>query len=235
MRIMQGLASDDPRLLPAYTLGEASRYLRIPEQTLRSWVLGRSYPTGKGMKRSLPPLSIAAPRPPMLSFVNIVEAHVLASITRDYEVPLQRVRRGILFLQRALSSRHPLIERPLETDRRDLFIREAGELINVTQDGQSAIADVLDMYLSRVEWDVAGVASQLYPFTGKAEPDAPRAVVIDPAVAFGKPVLAGTSVPTIVIAERFKAGESLTALAEDYGRRPAEIQEAIRCELEIAA
>ena len=91
------------------------------------------------------------------------------------------------------------------------------------------------MYLSRVDWDMAGIASRLYPFTGKAERMAPKAVVIDPRIAFGKPVLAGTSVATIIVAERFKAGESFAALAEDYGREPAEIQEAIRCELDLAA
>jgi len=31
----------DPRLMPAYSLGEAAHYLRMPEGTLRSWVVGR--------------------------------------------------------------------------------------------------------------------------------------------------------------------------------------------------
>lgn len=235
MKNAHALSSDDPRFLPAYTVGEAARYLRLPVQTLRSWAVGRTYPTETGRKRSLPALSIAGKKPPMLSFVNVIEAYVLASITRDYDVPLQRVRRAIAFLQREFRSQHPLIERTLETDRRDLFIREAGRLINVTQEGQAAIGQILDLYLSRVDWDSTGTASRLFPFTGKAEPTAPKAVVIDPTVAFGKPVLAGTGVPTVIVAERFKAGESFAALAEDYGREPAEIQEAIRCELELAA
>jgi len=235
VRRLDSLAEDDPRRLPAYTLGEAARYLRLPQQTLRSWAVGRSYPTGSGKKRSLPALAIAAKHPPILSFVNLVEAHVLASITREFDVPLQRVRRAITFLQREFESKHPLIEQALETDRRDLFIREAGRLINVTQEGQAAFGEVLEMYLRRIEWDVSGVAARLYPFTGRAEVGAPRAVVIDPGVAFGKPVLVGTGIPTVIVAERFKAGESFADLASDYGREPAEIQEAIRCELDLAA
>ena len=78
-------------------------------------------------KRALPALKIPARDPAMLSFVNLVEAHVLASITRDYDVPLQTVRRAVRYLQREFESDHPLIERVLETDRRDLFIREAGK------------------------------------------------------------------------------------------------------------
>jgi uncharacterized protein (DUF433 family) len=171
----------------------------------------------------------------MLSFVNLVEAHVLASITRDYDVPLQKVRRAMGFLQRSFESEHPLIERALETDRRDLFIREAGKLINISRQGQMEMRDLFEMYISRIEWDRSGLAKRLYPFTGKAELKAPKAVVIDPGLAFGRPVLVGTNIPTHVVAERFKAGESPQGLAEDYGRKPAEIWEAIRCELAIAA
>ena len=223
------------RLLPAYTVAEASHYLRLPIATLRSWVVGRTYATQVGPRRALPALIIPARDPAMLSFVNLVEAHVLASITRDYDVPLQTVRRAVRYLQREFESDHPLIERVLETDRRDLFIREAGKLVNVSRGGQVAIPEVVDLYLSRIEWDRAGFAMRLYPFTGKVGPDAPRAVVIDPRLAFGRPVLTGTAIPTQVIAERFKAGDSPQLLAEDYGRGASEVWEAIRCELAIAA
>ena len=56
------------------------------------------------------------------------------------------------------------------------------------------------------------------------------AVVIDPYVSFGRPVLVGTGIPTAVIAARYKAGESVDDLADDYGRSREEIEEAIRCE-----
>ena len=59
---------------------------------------------------------------------------------------------------------------------------------------------------------------------------APRIVVVDPRVAFGRPVLAGTHIPTEVIYQRFGAGESVEQLADDYDRTPSEIEEAIRCE-----
>ena len=31
----------DSRLVPAYSVAEAAHYLRMPEETLRSWVVGR--------------------------------------------------------------------------------------------------------------------------------------------------------------------------------------------------
>ena len=60
-------------------------------------------------------------------------------------------------------------------------------------------------------------------------------MVIDPNVSFGRPVLAGTGIPTAVIAERFNAGETIAELIEDYNRTPTEIEEAIRCERQKSA
>jgi uncharacterized protein (DUF433 family) len=77
--------------------------------------------------------------------------------------------------------------------------------------------------------------ARLYPFTRKRTPDEPKAIVIDPRISFGRPVLAGSGIPTAVIAERYKAGESVDELADDYGRKRLEIEEAIRCELDERA
>ena len=59
--------------------------------------------------------------------------------------------------------------------------------------------------------------------------------MIDPFVAYGRPVIAGSRVTTADVADRFKAGESPEELSKDYDRTPEEIWEAIRCELDAAA
>lgn len=40
--------ADFDRDAAAYTLAEAARYVRLPAATLRSWILGRQYPTAEG-------------------------------------------------------------------------------------------------------------------------------------------------------------------------------------------
>ena len=57
-------------------------------------------------------------------------------------------------------------------------------------------------------------------------------VVMDPRVAFGRPVLVGRAVPTAVLADRFKAGDRLSELSKDYDTSTEAIEEAIRCELD---
>jgi uncharacterized protein (DUF433 family) len=225
----------DLRELPAYSLTEAARYLRMPEATLRSWVVGRSYPTTAGQRFFRPVIRLPKIRLPVLSFVNIVEAHVLEAIRRQENIALRKVRAAVAFLERHYNSRHPLVEHQFETDGLDLFIQKAGLLINLSQAGQLAIREVVSSYLRRVERDVKGLPIRLYPFTRKRESEEPRAVMIDPLVSFGRPVLAGTGIATAVLAERFKAGESVEELAKDYGRTALDIQEALRCELPLEA
>jgi uncharacterized protein (DUF433 family) len=225
----------DPRELPAYGLPEVARYLRMPEATLRSWVLGRPYMTVGGQRFFRPVIHLPVSDSPVLSFVNMVEAHVLDAIRRQENIPLRKVRAAVAFLERHYHSRHPLAEHKFETDGLDLFIQKAGLLINLSQEGQLAMRGIVAAYLRRVERDVQGLPIKLYPFTRKRDPEEPRAVVIDPFVSFGRPVLAGTGIATAVLAERFKAGESIEELAQDYARSVLEIQEALRCELPLEA
>ncbi|MBX3266516.1 MAG: DUF433 domain-containing protein, partial [Acidobacteria bacterium] len=109
-------------------------------------------------------------------------------------------------------------------------------LINVSQSGQLAMKEVFQMYLKRIERDEAGLARKLFPFTRAAtHAEDPKIVAINPRIAFGKPVIDGTGIPTSIIAERYKTGESIAEIAQDYGRQQTEIEEAIRCEFELKA
>jgi uncharacterized protein (DUF433 family) len=60
-------------------------------------------------------------------------------------------------------------------------------------------------------------------------------VVIDPRVQFGRPCLTGTGIPTAELIQRFKAGEDLSSLADDFGRDVSDVVEAIRYETDLQA
>jgi uncharacterized protein (DUF433 family) len=225
----------DPRDMPAYTIGEAAHYLRIPTPTFRSWVVGRNYPIKGGDRFFSPVISLPNREKRLLSFTNLVEAHVLDAIRGQHNVSLSKVRQAVSFLQKNFATRHPLADQRMETNGWDLFVRKFGQLINISQDGQFAMRELLDAHLQRIDRDSAGLAIRLYPFTRKKESIEPRYVLIDPYIAFGRPVLTGTGIPTAVIADRYKAGESIDELANDYDQERSRIEEAIRCELAEAA
>ena len=224
----------DPREIPAYGLSEAARYLGMPPSTLRSWTVGQSYLVRGERRLFHPVIRLPVKGESRLSFLNLVEAHVLDALRRQHSISLQKVRATLNFVERHFPSPRPLADQQFETDGLDLFIKKYGKLINASRDGQVEMERLIRMYLKRVERDEMGIASRLYPFTRSLPHESPRLVVIDPRVSFGRPVLAGTSIPTGVIAERFKAGDTIATLAGDYDRPPEEIQEAIRCELEAA-
>jgi uncharacterized protein (DUF433 family) len=173
--------------------------------------------------------------PVLLSFVNLIEAHVLDAARRQFQVPFPKVRSAINYLRREFRSDHPLAEQKIETDGRDLFIRSFGKLIAASNEGQLAMPELIESYLRRIEWDEHGLARRLFLFTRNRSLEQPKFVVIDPRISFGRPVLTGTGIRTMVVVERYKAGESVEELAKDYGRERLEIEEAIRCELSAEA
>lgn len=221
----------DIKEMPAYTVSEAAHYLSVPPATVRYWSTGQGdYP---------PIIDIAQSSPAVLSFYNLVELHVLAATRRQHEVSMHKVKSAIHYLKKNTSSKmgenHPLISEQMQTDGLDLFIEEAGKLVSISQAGQTAIKEVLSAALQRIERNNHGIPIRLFPFTHTDTKDAPALVVIDPSLSAGRPVISGTGLATEIIAERYKAGESVEELADDYQRTQREIEEAIRCELRVAA
>jgi uncharacterized protein (DUF433 family) len=225
--------------MPAYGIGEVAHYLQIPPSTLRSWVKGRSYTTEAGPKRFEPLITLPeitnGGGPLLLSFINVVEVHVLDAWRREHRIAMQKVREALTYLAQRLPSKHPLADQKFATDGVDLFIEKYGQLINISQQGQLAMSSILRVYLSRIARDEAGVPVTLYLFTRTRSANEPKVIAMDPYVSFGRPVLVGTGITTAIIAERYKAGESIEELARDYDRVPRDIQEAIRCELDTKA
>ena len=221
---MNAFEIDRIRRTPAYSFVEAAHYLRLPVSTLASWFRGHA-----GFR---PVLTRDGKPGEGISFLNLVEAHVLAAIRREHRIPLQKVRRALRYVESELGLSRPLTSARFETDGVDLLVQELERLVNVSQEGQLEIEPVVRTFLKRIRRDPAGAPIKLYPFTRKAASDAePEPVEIDPRIAFGRPVLTGRAVPTAVLADRFKAGDLLNELALDHGTSTQAIEEAIRCEL----
>ncbi len=227
---------NDPRDIPAYTIAEAAHYLGVPHSTLRAWFAGQPY-THRGQHKTFRAvIRPAAPKPLGLSFSNLVEAYVLAAIRRKHKIGLPTIRRGLDYLTARLDAKRPLLEERFATLGARLFVERVKEIINLSQPGQVEMTDLIRAHLERVERDAKGVPIKLYPFIRtQSLRDQPRTVVIDPRISFGRPVIAGTGIPTAVLAERFKAGEQPSELAKDYGASEEAIWDAIRCELDHKA
>lgn len=127
------------RDVAAYTIAEAARYLRLPVATLRSWAFGREYPRADGAGRFPPLFRPALRRPPLLSFSNLIEAHVLWSLRTKHVVPVKALRSALAYAERELGIERLLLRLEPRADAGKVFLERYGELIELSTSGQLAM------------------------------------------------------------------------------------------------
>jgi uncharacterized protein (DUF433 family) len=214
----------DPRELPMYSIGDAAVYLGIPRSTLATWVRGQRVRGQTLMHGLIKPDRATG----LMTFNNLTEAYVLASLTRRFDLPLQRVRTALRFV----GGSRPLLTTPFRTDGRGIFVEEMGKLIDAAHGGQGAIREVVESSLERVELDERQLPLRIYPW--RREPSEPRVIALDPRRAFGKPTVVGSAVQIETIIDRHRAGESVAQLAADYNIAGEVIEGVLRWGLDAA-
>lgn len=226
----------DPRDLPIYTIGEAAHILWLPLSTLKTWTFGKQWHDPSGKARTYVPLII----PPetsdqlMLSFTNLIEAHVLQAIRRVHKIAMSKVREAMKELRRDFTTLHPLAEVDLYTEGRNILVRYSG-YVNMSAGKQIEMEQAINIYIKRIDRDEGKIA-RFYPFAGEPRikgpgiEEQPRMVSVDPFVSFGRPVIAGTNIRTEIIAERWWAGDSMDELAKEYQVTRTIIEAAVRYE-----
>ena len=183
------IASQEPwrrrLLLPHYQVQEAARYARVDPGTVVRWQKGAG-----GAGDALAPRQ----RRVALSYMQLIELAVVAAL-RKAGVKLYRIRDAREYFAKTLQSEFPFAEYRFKTDGERLFNDYAeivgpkqgrGKLLRPDQQGQLAFAPVIgrlkefDYERPRrvIRWRVGGERS---------------AVVIDPRVSFGAPVVRGVA------------------------------------------
>jgi len=221
--------------MPAYTIADAAAYLGLPITTVRAWVKGQNYKVGDEVRPYRPLITPVDKAKGLLSFRNLIELHVLSVTRRIHGISMPKMRATVNYLKKAFNTTHPLADVSLKTDGIHVFVEQLEQQVSASGEGQISIREIVDQYLERIGRDDKGNL-WLYPFTRPSDHlDQPRIIVMDPRISFGRPVIANTGVRTSMLAERYRAGDSMQALVEDYGLDRSVIEEAIRCEMRKAA
>ena len=210
----------DPRDLAAYTVVEAARYVRIPPQTLRSWVVTGQPHLHPGELR--PNALITAPEyaPIRLSFNNIVEAYTLRALRTKHGVSTTAARQAMDVAEHTFHTARLFLCPELRTGGGEVFLDKYGELVNLTKAGQIAIKHILQDHLARIELDKLRLPVRLYPGGN-------HTIMMDAHLAFGRPVIARRGISTAAIVDRVNAGETEEEIADDYDLKHEEIKEAL--------
>lgn len=204
--------------------------MRVAPATLRSWVNGRSYPTARGTRRFRPLIAPANRIHGLLSFNNLVEAHVLRALRTKHGTSIKTIRAALAYAEEQLGIERLLLSRALSTDAQDVFLDYYGSLISLSRSGQLAMKSVLSAHLKRVDWDDSSLPVRLFPFVASDSADASRHIAIDPSLGFGRPIIFRLAISTQVIVDRIDAGETAQSIAADYDLEREEVEEAVVCE-----
>lgn len=232
---------DDLRFrVPLYTIAEAARDLDVPPTTLTTWARGyvRHF-SGRSRPVKQPPVITAlkaAPREPTIPFVGLAEGMVIAAFRRA-GVSMQHIRKAVRVLEREIGLDHALASRTLYTDGArilyDYLGRRDGDEIRHLVDvvsGQGVFSKVIADYLVRITYAEDGWAERL------ALPITARPIVeVDPSRAFGQPIFVHGAARIEDVLARFKAGEPLTHVADDFGVPYEDVEDVVRAVLPVAA
>jgi uncharacterized protein (DUF433 family) len=218
------LAPDDLRIArPIFTLRETGTYLGVPKSTIHQW----ARPAGD---RS--PLITVFPRhgaDATVPFIGFAEAFVLSAFRRA-GVPLQRIRPAVDILSREIGLEHALASEHLYTDGAEVLYdfaseRSDEELLElvVARTGQKQFSELVRDYLQRITYGGDGWASQLeLPIYDRAR------VTVDPHVAFGLPLVTAGGARVEDLVDRFLAGDTIHAIADDFGVPVDQVEDVIR-------
>jgi uncharacterized protein (DUF433 family) len=199
----------------------------MAESTLRAWTLGQA-----GFERLL-----SIPRDLRgiyeLSFYNLIEIYVLAQLRKTHGMTMPKVRRCIEVLSNDLQTQHPIIDAEFVMLGSRLYAERGPRVVNLTRpEGQYLLADAVRDLLTRVDKGPMGY-ERFYPKLPNKQglvTDRYKPIVVDPEVTFGRPRLAGTGIPTEVIADRYRGGDSMRFIAEDMYISVTKVRQALEFE-----
>jgi len=119
----------------------------------------------------------------LLTFYNLVEAFVLATMRRDANVELPVVRASVELVRDKLKVSRPLLMEDFYTDGVSLLVDSGVSVVDASRQGQLAMREVVAASLQRIDRDEHGLAARLYPWRQSVDED--RVIELEPRRALG--------------------------------------------------
>ena len=213
-----------------YPLPVAARLVAADKRHLRSWIDG--YPNSDAdpiIMRQLPDIG----GKPVLGFLDLIES----AFVRHFRV-LGYSPQTIRKVAQKLRTRHD-VEHPFAMNKR---FRADGKAIfeeSIEDDGERKILNLMNDNFEMVDAIEQSLFQQILYANDLAQKWHPsqvfKKVVLNPAVAFGEPVLDGIWIPTRTIYEAVFADGSVEEAAEEFEISTDDVRQAFGFEKELDA
>lgn len=232
--------ADGPELIGIglYTAPEAGKLTGVPVARIRRWLLGHAYHRDGERHWSNPLWQPQVPRlgkEVELGFRDLLELRFVDAFTKA-GLSLRAIRKALDVAREVTGTDHPFATARFRTDGRSIFLRVAGELAEEAEPvlidllkQQYALNRIVEPSLKDLDFDDGGVASRWWP-AGRAKP-----IVLDPAHAFGRPIIADVGVTTRALADAAVAEGTVERVARMYEVSVAAVRDAIAFERRLAA
>ncbi|PIP02707.1 MAG: DUF433 domain-containing protein [Zetaproteobacteria bacterium CG12_big_fil_rev_8_21_14_0_65_54_13] len=215
-----------------YTFQEATRLTGIKSGELRRWLHG--YKAGS---KSMPPLwetELAGSDLEGLSFHDLLEIRFVKEF-RKYGVPLQGIRIASHNAREMFNSAYPFTSHRFQTDGKTIFwdaVRETGEQAMLDLRKKQFVFEkvIRPSLYEGIEFVAGDRASRWFPMKRS------KKVVLDPTIAFGKPIITDIGIRTDILYDAWKAEEKdKRRVASQFEVPVKAVEAAIRFEQRLAA
>lgn len=220
-----------------YTFQEASRLTNASPQELRRWLKGHVYKAHDSDERkSSAPLwktELSESEIEGISFHDLLEVRFVKAFLK-YGVSLQAIRLASQHARDMYNHPYPFTCERFQTDGRTIFataLEETGEtqLLDLVKK-QFVFTKIIEPSLYHgIEFGSNELAVRWYPVKRS------KAIVLDPALSFGKPIVTHGSIRTSILHDAFKAEKNKPFVAKLYDVPISAVEAAIRFEERLAA
>jgi uncharacterized protein (DUF433 family) len=189
-----------------YTPAEAATLLHERTDTVRRWAFG--YRRNRAAGPTVHPPLIQTDLPELegeraLTFVELIELLYIRAFERA-GVPWRLIKEAATVAARMYSTDHPFALRQLYVDPHSVYAavqeRDGSEsLVQLVGHGQHAMSLLVKPYLEQIDFGGDNVASRWWPMGRHG------GIVIDPAFAFGAPLVEEVGIRTRTLASACQA------------------------------
>ena len=202
--------------LPSYKISEAALYAGAHSNTIANWHY-RDKPVLPDRERRKP-----------LNYLELVEVAFVAFF-RSLGFSMKKIRTARDYVAKNITVEYPLAENQFKTEGMYILMEyhkfdpdpRFEQIIIADRGGQLAWADLFDDKFAHFDYEYE-LALRWHP-AGRDS-----LVVIDPRVSFGAPIVLG--LPTWVVKGRWKAGESMDEISDDFGISKEAVMDALAFE-----
>lgn len=220
-----------------YTFQEAAKLIDASAQELRRWLNGGLYNAqdseGRVSNEPLWQTELLESEIQGISFHDLLEVRFVKAF-RKHGVSLQTIRLASRNARELFDHPYPFTCKRFRTDGRSIFadaLAESGEteLLDMGK-RQYAFSKIIESSLYHgIEFGNDELASRWYPMPRS------KVVVLDPTIAFGKPIVANEGIRTSILYDAFQVEQSKPYVAKIYDVPIAAVEAAIRFEERLAA